>query len=176
MPNRTAVLVAIAAVLLVLLVVTRLGGVPGLRGDDTPVPPPPAREEPVDSSPTARAVGAELPPPFTVGQVTVVESDRTDVDVVDARDATGRGYEVDVDRRFNAASARDLTQLTPRRSATGRYWVADDAADLQSLYFQSDGGIGMWVGFFPAGGRRADLDAVAAMADRIARRLEAVRR
>lgn len=176
MPQRTVILIAIAAVLFVVLIATRLGGVPGLSDDPEPVALPPAVELPVGDSPTARAVAAELPRTFAVAGVTVVEAARADVDAVDARDDSGRGYEVDVDRRFNAASARDLTQLTARRTAHGRYWIADDTTDLQSLYFQSDDRIGMWVGFYPAGGPRVGFRGMAGLADRIAMRIRALRR
>lgn len=106
-------------------------------------------------SPTRSAIGRAVSGTLGGRTPRVVESERARIngivvghDTAELRGDDGGGYQFE----WYAAWARyELDEAEEaQRAANGIYWVGGHEGDIQSVYYLSDTGVGVWVGHYSA--------------------------
>lgn len=96
-----------------------------------------------------RVVGAQEAPRVVVAvRNTEDQGFLSGTDRADLRGADGGGYEVDWYYAF-ARSELDGA-ATAHRAPNGTYWLGGQDEAIQSLYYLSDGDVGLWIGHYSA--------------------------
>jgi len=140
--------------------------------------PPAAQVGRWNLSPTQSAIGRAVSATLPGRTARVVESERALVngvlvghDTAELRAGDGAGLQFE----FYAAWARyELDEAKPaQRADRGIYWVGGTADDIQSIYYLSDSGRGVWVGHYSASpGDQVSTQALIGLAETFASELE----